>query len=331
MPELRSLDVVIPVYNEEEALELFHNELTAVVDALPVPCAIYYINDGSTDRTQQILERLADADPRVHPVEFSRNFGHQAALTAGLDLSTADVVISMDGDGQHPPSLIPQMLELYRSGYDMVLTQRMDTQKASRFKRWTSAAFYRLINRMGDTQIIPGGADYRLMSRSVVDVVKNMREYQRFLRGMVAWVGYRTVTLPYQPAERLAGKSKYTLKKMFKLASDAVFSFSLVPLQIGLVAGGMFFLLAFIEVIYVIFLWLSGHPERLAPGWSSLMFMLLIVGGTLMVLLSFIGIYVGYIFQEVKGRPIYIIRPPDAPKNEVSPTPPANHHLTDTH
>lgn len=323
MPNLHSVDLVIPVYNEEEALELFHRELRAVVDALPYACAIYYINDGSSDGTQQILQRLADTDRRIHPVEFSRNFGHQAALTAGLDLSTADVVISLDGDGQHPPELIPQMIELYCSGYDMVLTQRIDTEQPSVFKRWTSAAFYRLINRMGDTQIMPGGADYRLMSRAVVDVVKHMREYQRFLRGMVAWVGYRTVTLPYHPAQRLAGKSKYTLKKMLTLAANAVFSFSLVPLQIGLVVGGLFFLLALAEVIYVVSLWITGRPEALAPGWSSLMFMLLIVGGTLMVLLSFIGIYVGYIYQEVKGRPIYIIRPSDTPQRDEKADPPA--------
>ncbi len=300
--------VVIPVYNEEGALEQFHANLIRVLAALPFPFSVYYVDDGSTDGTAAVLHRLAQDDPRVHVIPLSRNFGHQAALTAGLDAAEGDVVISLDADGQHPPELIPQMLDLYQSGCDVVLTQRIDEHQPSIFKRVTSAGFYWLVNRLGDTHILPGSADFRLMSREVVDSLKGMREYHRFLRGMVAWLGYRTVIIPYVPSARIAGRSKYSLGKMVRLAMDAVFSFSLAPLQIGLTLGLFFFLLAIAEVVYVLSFWIRGREDLLAPGWSSLMFMILIVGAVLTTVLGFIGVYVGYIFQEVKGRPVYVAR-----------------------
>lgn len=300
--------VVIPVYNEEGALEKFHANLIRVLTALPFPFSLYYVDDGSADGTAAVLHRLSEDDPRVQVIPLSRNFGHQAALTAGLDAADGDVVISLDADGQHPPELIPQMLDLYQSGCDVVLTQRIDEHQPSIFKRVTSAAFYWLVNRLGDTHILPGSADFRLMSREVVDSLKGMREYHRFLRGMVAWLGYRTVIIPFVPSARIAGRSKYSLGKMVRLAMDAVFSFSLAPLQIGLTLGLFFFLLAIAEVAYVLSFWIRGREDLLAPGWSSLMFMILIVGGVLTTVLGFIGVYVGYIFQEVKGRPVYVAR-----------------------
>jgi dolichol-phosphate mannosyltransferase len=255
---------------------------------------------------------------------LSRNFGHQAALTAGLDAVNEDYVIMMDGDGQHPPAMLGEMLRLAESGYDLVITQREDELTGSYFKRQTASLFYRLINRMGDTQVLPGGADFRLMNRSALNGLKQMREYHRFLRGMVAWMGYRSVILPYTPPARIAGQSKYTLKKMLRLASNAIFSFSLVPLYIGLSMGALMLLLALVEMVYVLSFWVTGHPESLAPGWSSLMFVLLVIGGILMILLGFIGVYVGFIFQEVKGRPVYLIRQvlrrpdsPDQPSRDV--------------
>lgn len=312
------MDIVVPVYNEEEALAAFHRQLSQAIAGLPYQFTIFYINDGSTDHTQQRLEEIAAADERLVVVELSRNFGHQSALTAGLDLAQGDYVITLDGDGQHPPELIPEMLQLAQAGYDMVLTQRMEQGEPSGFKRWTSHFFYRLINRIGDTNIQPGGADFRLLNRSVVQSLRGMREYHRFLRGMVAWMGFRQVILPFTPAPRLGGSSKYSLRKMFRLGADAVFSFSLVPLYLSISLGLLFLVLAVAEAIYVLSFWISGHTERLAPGWSSLMFMLLVVGGTLMILLGFIGIYIGYIFQEVKGRPTYLIRRV-TPANEAPP------------
>ncbi|MCL4559679.1 MAG: glycosyltransferase family 2 protein [Chloroflexi bacterium] len=308
MRELHTLDVVIPIYNEEDALPLFHRQLCQAIDCLDCAVRLYYVDDGSSDRTPQVLEEIAASDARVTTVQLSRNFGHQAALTAGLDLAQGEAVITLDGDGQHPPEMISQMLDLYRDGYDVVLTQRLDAQQPSLFKRLTSGIFYRVLNRIGDTRLVPGAADFRLMSRQVVAALYEMREYHRFLRGMVAWMGYPTVILPYQAPARLGGKSKYSLAKMVRLAMDATFSFSLVPLQIGIIVGLLFYLLAGLEAIYVLSLWLLGQKSVLAPGWSSLMFMILIVGGTLTTLLSFIGIYVGYIFQQSKGRPIYLAR-----------------------
>lgn len=305
---LKTVGIVVPVYNEEDALLAFHQQLCETLESLPYQFHIYYVNDGSTDHTTDLLHQMAVEDQRITSVELSRNFGHQAALTAGLDLAEGDYIISMDGDGQHPPKLIPEMLHLAEAGYDMVLTQRNDENSGSFLKRETAALFYRLINRIGDTEVLPGGADFRLMTRSVVDGLKQMREYHRFLRGMVAWMGFRTVILPYTPTDRLGGKSKYTLKKMLRLASNAIFSFSLIPLYVGISLGILMLLLALAEMVYVLQFWFTGTQQHLAPGWSSLMFVILVVGGILMILLGFIGVYIGFIFQEVKRRPIYLIR-----------------------
>jgi len=302
------VDIVVPIYNEEDVIEEFHHSLTRVIDDLSCQFRIFYINDGSGDRTQELLTEFAARDKRVTVVELSRNFGHQPALCAGLDLADGEVVISMDGDGQNPPGLIPEMLSLYRNGYDIVLMQRLDQIKSPAFKRLTSSGFYWVIKRLSNTPVIPGAADFRLMARNAVQALRQMPEYHRFLRGMVTWMGFKTAILPYETGERLAGESKYSLKKMVKLALDAIFSFSLTPLWIGLLTGGIFFGLAALEVIYVLSFWMTGHQSSLAPGWSSLIFVILIVGGTIMINLGFIGIYVGYIFQEAKRRPVYLIR-----------------------
>lgn len=308
VPPLVNVDIVVPVYNEEEVISDFHHLLLGVMAPLPYQFRIYYINDGSTDRTQEIISQFAREDARIVAVEFSRNFGHQSALSAGLDMAEGDVAISLDGDGQHPPELIPEMLALYQSGYDIVLMQRVETLKTSLFKRWSSSSFYWVINRLSGTPVTPGAADFRLLSRNALQALKQMPEYHRFLRGMITWMGFRSVIRPYESAPRLAGRSKYSLQKMVKLALDAIFSFSLIPLWLGLLTGGGFFGLALLEVIYVLSFWLTGRQGLLAPGWSSLIFVTLIVGGTIMVNLGFIGIYVGYIFQEVKHRPVYLIR-----------------------
>ena len=303
-----TVDLVIPVYNEAGVVEQTHARISAALDGLPYDFHFIYVNDGSRDGTADSLSTLAAHDPRVTPLSLSRNFGHQAALTAGLDASTADVVITMDGDGQHPPEMISEMLRLVGQGYDIVQTQRMDEAQPASFKKWTSGLFYRLINSISGTQVLAGAADFRALSRQAVDALKAMPEYHRFLRGMVAWIGYPTVILSYQPAERISGQSKYSTRKMFRLAMDAIFSFSLVPLYIGLSMGGLFLFMAFAEAVYVLSFWVTGRTSGLAPGWSSLMFMLLIVGGILMILLGFIGVYIGYIFQEVKHRPVYLLK-----------------------
>jgi dolichol-phosphate mannosyltransferase len=302
------VEVAVPVYNERAGIEEFHAQLSRAVEQLPHEFVISYVNDGSSDGTGERLAAIAARDPRVRILELSRNFGHQAALTAGLDASDGDAVITMDGDGQHPPELIGAMIETFSQGFDVVLMQRREDQPGSPFKRLTSGVFYRALNMIADTQLVPGAADFRLLSRTVVEGLRTLKEHHRFLRGMISWMGYRTAILPYAPRQRITGGTKYSLRKMIRLAMDATFSFSLVPLYLSVLLGILFIGLALVEAIYVGSLWLGGRYESLAPGWSSLMFMILIVGGTLSTILGILGIYVGYIFQEVKGRPSYFIR-----------------------
>jgi glycosyltransferase involved in cell wall biosynthesis len=310
----QSVDLVIPVFNEAGVVEQTHARICAVIESLPYDFIFYYVDDGSTDDTLASLKALDDA--RVQVIELSRNFGHQAALTAGMEASQGDIIITMDGDGQHPPEMIPEMIALVTQGYDVVQTQRADEAQPASFKKWTSGLFYRLINSISGTRVLPGAADFRALSRQAVDALKAMPEYHRFLRGMVSWIGFSVVVLPYQPADRISGVSKYSLGKMFRLAMDAIFSFSLMPLYIGLSMGGLLLCLALAEMVYVLSFWVTGRTSNLAPGWSSLMFVILIVGGILMVLLGLIGVYVGYIFQEVKRRPVYLVKRGEESKDD---------------
>jgi hypothetical protein len=215
----------------------------------------------------------------------------------------------MDGDGQHPPSLIPEMLRLHKAGYDVVQTQRLDdVQSGSFFKRATSALFYRLVSFVGEVDLSPGASDFRLLSRPALEALRSLPEYHRFVRGMIAWIGFPNVMLPYKPSARLAGKPKYSLKRMLSLAADGFFSFSLVPLWIGLLLGAVFILLAATELAYTTYVWFGGHREQLVPGWASLVLILTIASAITMVLQGILGIYVGMIFKEVKRRPIYIVK-----------------------
>jgi glycosyltransferase involved in cell wall biosynthesis len=303
------VSLVIPVFNESGVIEQTHARIAAVIDALPYDFSIYYVDDGSADGTDAALAALAAQDGRVHPLTLSRNFGHQAALTAGLDAAVGDVVISMDGDGQHPPEMLAEMIDLVKQGYDIVQAQRIEESQAFSFKTVTSNAFYSLLNRISGTHVEPGAADFRALSRQALDALKSMPEYHRFLRGMIAWMGYKSIILPFHEPKRMAGKSKYSLGKMLRLASDAIFSFSLMPLYIGLSVGGLFLVLALAQIIYVLVISITKPANVfIAPGWSSLMAILLIASGIIMILLGFIGVYVGYIFQQVKGRPVYLLK-----------------------
>jgi polyisoprenyl-phosphate glycosyltransferase len=305
------IDLVIPVYNEAGVVEQTYASLCQVIDCLPHQFTIYYVDDGSRDNTVASLSALGERDKRIILLEFARNFGHQAALTAGLDASTGDFVISLDGDGQHPPEMIPQMIALFEQGYDIVQAQRIEDGQGVSFKQLTSSGFYTLINTISGTRMEPGAADFRGLSRQAVNALKAMPEYHRFLRGMIAWMGYRSVILPYHEPGRIAGKSKYSLGKMFRLAMDALFSFSLVPLYLGMTAGGILLCLAAGQILYVLSFWFTGRSSELVPGWSSLMSVMLVIGGMIMILLGFIGVYVGYIFQEVKRRPVYLLKKRD--------------------
>lgn len=303
-----NIDIVIPVFNEAGVVEQTYAKVCEIIDPLPHQFLIYYVDDGSTDGTPESLNKLAHKDKRVIVLELSRNFGHQAALTAGLDAACGDLIISMDGDGQHPPEMIPQMIELFQQGYDVVQAQRIEGEQAFSFKQITSSVFYALINNISGTRFVPGAADFRGLSRQAVEALKSMPEYHRFLRGMISWMGYRSVILPYHETMRVAGRSKYSFGRMFRLAMDAVFSFSLVPLYIGMTLGAILLCLAGVQIVYVLSFWLTGRSSELVAGWSSLMSVTLVIGGMVMILLGFIGVYIGYIFQEVKRRPVYLIK-----------------------
>jgi polyisoprenyl-phosphate glycosyltransferase len=273
-----------------------------------------YVNDSSTDDTTAVLDRTANLDSRVVSIELSRNFGHQAAISAGLEVCDADALIMMDGDGEHPPSLVPEMVRLFEMGYDVVQTQRIDTdRKDFAFKRVTGSLFYSLINRLGETHFVSGAADFRLMSREAGEALRRLPEYHRFYRGMVQWIGFRSVVLPYTPAARIGGQSKYSMRKMLRLAAHGIFSFSLAPLRLGFLVGAVFILLALAESLYVLSFWVRGETSKLVPGWSSLMMVLTISSGTSMLLIAILGIYIGMIFEEVKRRPVYLVRQPKSP------------------
>jgi dolichol-phosphate mannosyltransferase len=307
---VRQIDFLIPVYNEGDSLTAFHQSLQEVTKTLPAEysCRFIYVNDGSNDETQTILERIADADSRVGFIELSRNFGHQAALSAALDATTGEIVITMDGDGQHPPSVVPELLRLHANGYDIVQAQRIDANETGLFKRWTSRSFYRILSTVGEVTLLEGVSDFRLLSRDALNALKQLPEYHRFLRGMIVWIGFPTVMLPYKPNVRLAGNTKYSLRKMLRLAADGMFSFSLVPLRVGLVLGTIFIALAALEVIFVGWVWITSGRSQLVPGWTSIILILTLSSAINMILVGILGIYVGMIFQEVKRRPVYLVR-----------------------
>jgi polyisoprenyl-phosphate glycosyltransferase len=316
------VDIVIPLFNEREGLLKFHKLLAAT--ALPEGYSrrYIYVNDGSTDGTQDLLEHLAAAEPEITVIKLSRNFGHQAALSAGLDAADGDIVIMMDGDGQHPPLLIPEMLRLHTAGYDIVQGQRLeDATELGLFKRVTSRSFYSLLSHIGEINLPPGASDFRLISRRALEALRGLPEYHRFLRGMIVWIGFANVVLPYHAGRRLGGSTQYSLKRMFRLASDGLFSFSLVPLRIALLLGVAFIALSALELAYVAFMWFGGRREQLVPGWTSLILMITFSNAITMILFGILGIYIGMIFQEVKRRPVYIVQSKvsDVQENDCRP------------
>ncbi len=303
-----TLSIVIPVYNEAECLPVLYRELMSVVGKLNYETEIIFIDDGSSDDTAPLIRKWVESNECISLIELSRNFGHQTAITAGLDCADGDVVITMDGDGQHPPELIPELLGLYERGSEIVLTQRISSEGETPFKNWTSRLFYSLIKRISDIDLIPASGDFRLLAKNVVSGIRQMREQHRFLRGMTVWMGYKVAILPFSAPKRIAGSSKYSLVKMLRLARDAIFSFSLVPIWFSFFLGSIFMVFTVFEVIYVLSFWVTGRQSSLEPGWSSLMFVILFMGGLIFTLLGLIGYYVGLIFQEVKRRPLYFVR-----------------------
>ena len=303
------MSIVIPVYNEEKVLLEFHQALIDELEKFPgeYDYEIWYVAGGSTDATSDIIKNLYRENPKTKLLELSRNYGHQAALTAGLDYARGDIVITMDGDGQPPPQIIPVLVNAYEQGYDLVLTQRKTTEKLDFLSRWLSKTFYRVINILSNSELVPNSSDFRLMSREVVDEFCTMREQHRFIRGMVMWMGYRQTIVKFDAPERLGGESKFTLRRRIKLAGDAIFSFSISPILLVIYAGILLLTFAILYVIYLIIVVLTVGLDNLPPGWASLMLVILSIGGMQLVTTGIIGYYVGLTFQESKDRPVYFV------------------------
>ncbi len=298
--------VVAPVFNEIESLDAFYERIRAVMDALEESWELVLVDDGSVDGSTQRLLELAEADPHVQPVIFARNFGHQIAVTAGLDYSRGDAVVIIDSDLQDPPEVIPDLIAKWREGFEVVFAVRAEREGESWFKLMTANLFYRLIARMTEVDIPLDTGDFRLLDRQVVDVMGTMRERFRFLRGMTSWIGFRQAGVPYKRAARYAGSTKYPFKKMLRLALNAVTGFSFVPLQLISSAGVIVIALAVLAWIAGLLLHLrsAGIPPFLRPDLVALYFL----GGVQLVSIGILGEYIGRLYDEVRGRPLYIVR-----------------------
>jgi glycosyltransferase involved in cell wall biosynthesis len=300
------ISIVIPCYNEEEVIKETHRRLVTVLEELNPQFELIYVDDGSQDRTQQLLGQLQEEDQRVRVVLLSRNFGHQMAVTAGLDHVSGDAVVLIDADLQDPPEVIKEMVNQWYQGYDVAYGLRTDRQGETPFKRWSAKIFYRLINCLSDVSIPLDTGDFRLMDRQVVEALKMMPERDRFLRGMVSWVGFRQIAVPYQRAPRLAGVSKYPLFKMIRFAIDGILSFSLVPLRLAIWTGILTFALSIVGIIYALIVRL--FTSSWVPGWTLSFIATLFIGGIQLVFLGVIGEYIGRIYREDKSRPLYLVR-----------------------
>lgn len=296
------LSVVAPVYNEEELIDAFVQRATAAVADFPFELIL--VNDGSADSTPERLDAIAERDPRVRVVHLSRNFGHQAALTAGLEHAIGDVVAMIDADLQDPPELIPEMVARWRDGADVVYAVREQREGETAFKLGTASLFYKIFRKLAQVDLEPNSGDFRLLDRKALDALLSMTERSRFLRGMTVWVGFTQTAVPYERDARAAGETKYTLRKMLRFSLDAIASFSHLPLQIATYIGLISATVAFIGIPVVIALHFAGSY---LPGFGSLTIVILLLGGIQLIALGVIGEYLGRIYDEVKHRPLYIV------------------------
>lgn len=302
----KTVSVVSPVYDEEENVAVLVRELTALFAALPYELEIVIADDGSDVATLQVLDRLCAEHPQVGVVQLSRNFGHQAALTAGLDHATGDAVIVMDADLQHPPTVLPEFLAKWEDGYQIVYGVRQDPPAVGRVKHWTSRLFYRMFNLLSETEIAPGVADFRLMDRVAADAMRQMRERTRFLRGLSAWIGFSQIGVPYTAGVRRSGTPKFSLRKMVRLGLDGVISMSTLPLRISIWIGVALSAVSGTYLVYIV--WAYFFTNRAIVGWSSLIVAIIFLGGLQINILGIIGLYIAKIYEESKQRPIYLVR-----------------------
>ncbi len=297
--------IIAPVYNEEATLPHFHQRVVAVMEGLGEAFELLYINDGSRDKSYSVMIELHKQDARVRVIDFSRNFGHQIAISAGLDHARGHAVIIMDTDLQDPPEVIPDLVARWKAGAEVVYAQRATRTGETRFKLVTASAFYRLITRLTSVSIPRDTGDFRLLDRSVVDALITMREHHRFMRGLSAWVGFRQEAVQYDRQERYAGTTKYPLSKMIAFSLDAITSFSHVPLQLATTFGFIFAGISLVGILVAIILRLTTGA---IVGQASTLIMVLFLGGVQLIFLGIIGEYLGRIYDEVRARPLYIVR-----------------------
>ncbi len=299
------LSVVVPVYNEQEVIGETLKRLRQVLDAMAVEYEIVFVNDGSRDNTLQILRPACEADTRLKLINFSRNFGHQTAITAGMDLASGDAVVIIDADLQDPPEVIPDMFALWKDGYEVVYGKRIHRKGETFFKRATAQMFYRLLSVMTDVTIPVDTGDFRLIDRKVVEALRRTPERNRYVRGLISWLGFKQTAYEYVREERFAGKTKYPLRKMIKLAVDAITSFSVKPLRIAGVLGLILSVFGFAYTVYVVIAKLCGAV--FSDGWASTICIVLLLGGFILIMLGIMGQYIGRIYDEVRARPLYVI------------------------
>lgn len=306
---MKKLSIVVPCYNEQESIPLFYPAVEKVVHKMPVEVEYIFVNDGSSDKTLSELRHLQKQDPQhVHYISFSRNFGKEAALYAGLKAAKGDLVVVMDVDLQDPPELMLKMYDLIeKDDWDVVSCRRINRSGESKVRSFLSTMFYKILNKISKTKLVPGVRDYRIMTRQVVDAVLSVSEYNRFSKGIFSWVGFNTKYLNYHNVKRVAGKSTWTVWQLFKYAMDGIFDFSQAPLNFTLWLGLTSSILSFIGIIFIIVRhWI--FPQYAVQGWSSLVCIILLIGGLQLLCIGLVGRYVGRIYLQVKNRPIYIIK-----------------------
>lgn len=298
------ISIVTPVYNEEDNVVFFHEEITKVMKTTGMDYELIYVNDGSKDRTDELIRELAEKDPHVRAITFARNFGHQTAITCGMDFARGDAVITMDGDMQHPPELIPLLLKKWKDGYDIVQTIRTSTEDSGFIKKITSAGYYKVINSISKTPVTPGGSDFRLMNRKSLDVFLRFREHARFIRGIVGGLGFKQTTIKFEAPARHAGVSKFSMNKMLHFAMDGILTNSTTPLRAAFYAGAVSGFIGILLILHVLYSYLVGNT---VPGWATMTILIAFFGSANLVGLGIIGEYIGRIYEETKDRPLYWI------------------------
>lgn len=299
------VSVVVPVYNEEKNIRFLGEALKECLDSLPYQYEVIFVDDGSADNTFLELQNWCAANPNMYFIKLSRNFGHQSAVKAGIDMARGHCVISMDGDGQHPPAMLPLLLAKWEEGYDVVYTRRIATDGAGRTKRYTSSRYYKLLNQLSDVELEEGTADFRLLDQRVAAIIRRTHEYDLFLRGLVKWVGFKQYAIDYRAPERYAGESKYTVKKMISFALKGLTSFSTKPLYLATYLGLLFAIGAAIYLPYILISYFLGNA---VSGWASLIATIVFFGGLQLLIMGIIGIYIGKTFMQVKQRPHYLVQ-----------------------